>query len=93
MRHVPGAVNLPLSTFRADALPPPSDVPTVLMCRSGHRAGQALALVEDLWRNTEAPEPPENDCLLYATVLLHAGETGRAQAWLDRSVAARTDAG
>ena len=44
--HVPGAVNLPLSSFRADALPPASDVPVVLMCRSGHRAAQALAIAQ-----------------------------------------------
>lgn len=44
--HVPGAVNLPLSAFRADQLPPPSEIPVVLMCRSGRRAGEALAVVE-----------------------------------------------
>ena len=44
--HVPGAVNLPLSAFKAEQLPPPSEVPVVLMCRSGRRAGQALAIVE-----------------------------------------------
>ena len=44
--HIPGAVNLPLSAFKAEQLPPPSEVPVVLMCRSGRRAGQALAIVE-----------------------------------------------
>jgi rhodanese-related sulfurtransferase len=44
--HVPGAVNLPLSSFKAEDLPPASDVPVALMCRSGHRAGQALAIAE-----------------------------------------------
>lgn len=44
--HIPGAVNLPLSAFTAEQLPPPSEVPVVLMCRSGRRAGQALAIVE-----------------------------------------------
>ena len=44
--HVPGAANLPLSSFKAEQLPPPSEVPVVLMCRSGHRAGQALAIAE-----------------------------------------------
>lgn len=44
--HVPGAVNLPLSAFKAEQLPPPSDVPVVLMCRSGRRASEALAVVE-----------------------------------------------
>jgi len=56
--HVPGAVNLPLSTFKAEQLPPPSEVPIVLsevpivlMCRSGHRAGKALAVVEAAGRS------------------------------------------
>ena len=44
--HIPGAVNLPLSAFKAEQLPPPSEIPVVLMCRSGRRAGQALAIVE-----------------------------------------------
>ena len=44
--HIPGAVNLPLSAFKAGQLPPPSEIPVVLMCRSGRRAGQALAIVE-----------------------------------------------
>lgn len=44
--HVPGASNLPLSTFKAEQLPPPSEIPVVLMCRSGHRAGEALAIAE-----------------------------------------------
>jgi len=44
--HVPGATNLPLSTFKAEQLPPPSEIPVVLMCRSGRRAGEALAIAE-----------------------------------------------
>lgn len=44
--HVPGATNLPLSSFKAEQLPPPSEVPVVLMCRSGRRAGEALAIAE-----------------------------------------------
>jgi signal transduction histidine kinase len=56
------------------------------------RHDEALLLVEDLVREGEAPAPSENDSLLYATVLLHAGETDRAQAWLDRSVDARAGA-
>ncbi|WP_370673954.1 rhodanese-like domain-containing protein [Pleomorphomonas sp. PLEO] len=44
--HVPGAANLPLSTFKAEQLPPPSEIPVVLMCRSGRRAGEALAIAE-----------------------------------------------
>jgi rhodanese-related sulfurtransferase len=44
--HIPGAVNLPLSAFKVEALPSPSETPVVLMCRSGHRAGQALAIAK-----------------------------------------------
>ncbi|MBS1165937.1 MAG: putative adenylyltransferase/sulfurtransferase MoeZ [Proteobacteria bacterium] len=44
--HVPGATNLPLSSFKAEQLPPPSEVPVVLMCQSGRRAGEALAIAE-----------------------------------------------
>lgn len=44
--HVPGATNLPLSAFKAEQLPPPSEIPVVLMCRSGRRAGEALAIAE-----------------------------------------------
>lgn len=44
--HVPGAVNLPLSKFKAEQLPPPSEIPVVLMCRSGRRAGEAQAIAE-----------------------------------------------
>lgn len=44
--HVPGSTNLPLSSFKAEQLPPPSEIPVVLMCRSGHRASEALAIAE-----------------------------------------------
>lgn len=44
--HVPGAINLPLSAFKVEALPPSSQRPVVLMCRSGHRAAQALAIAQ-----------------------------------------------
>jgi rhodanese-related sulfurtransferase len=44
--HIPGAINLPLSTFKVEALPSPSGRPVVLMCRSGHRAAQALAIAK-----------------------------------------------
>ena len=49
--HVPGAVNLPLSTFKAEQLPPPSEIPVVLMCRSGRRAGEALTIAEAAGRS------------------------------------------
>lgn len=49
--HVPGAVNMPLSAFKVDQLPPPSDIPVVLMCRSGRRAGEALAIAEAAGRS------------------------------------------
>jgi signal transduction histidine kinase/CheY-like chemotaxis protein len=56
------------------------------------RHDEALALIEGLASEIEAPALTENDSLLYATVLLHAGQPDRAQAWLDRSIAARADA-
>lgn len=49
--HVPGAVNMPLSAFKVEQLPPPSDIPVVLMCRSGRRAGEALAIAEAAGRS------------------------------------------
>ncbi len=55
--HVPGAVNLPLSTFKAEQLPPPSEIPVVLMCRSGRRAGQALTIAEAAGRNDVSVYP------------------------------------
>jgi len=42
--HVPGAINLPLSRFDPAALPKPEGKQVVVMCRSGHRAGQAQAI-------------------------------------------------
>lgn len=44
--HIPGSVNLPLSRFDPAALPKPEGRTVVLSCRSGRRAGQALAMVE-----------------------------------------------
>lgn len=41
--HVPGAVNLPLSTLNPAAVPKPADKTVVLMCRSGNRSGRAMA--------------------------------------------------
>lgn len=55
--HVPGAVNLPLSGFKADQLPPPSEIPVVLMCRSGRRAAEALTIVEATGRKDVAIFP------------------------------------
>jgi len=49
--HVPGAVNLPLSTFKAEQLPPPSEIPVVLMCRSGRRAGEAMTIADAAGRS------------------------------------------
>ena len=53
------------------------------------RHGEALAIVEPLLSVPDVPGQRENRCLLYATVLLHAGELDRAQAFLDESVGAR----
>ena len=53
------------------------------------RHDEALAVVEPLLSDPDVPSQRENRCLLYATVLLHAGELDRAQAFLDESVSAR----
>lgn len=42
--HVPGAINLPLSSFSPSALPKSTDKTVVVMCRSGRRAGQVQAI-------------------------------------------------
>ncbi len=46
--HVPGAVNLPLSSFDPAALP--SDKPVVLVCQSGRRSSLALKMARDAGR-------------------------------------------
>jgi rhodanese-related sulfurtransferase len=43
--HVPGAINLPLSTLKAEAVPKPADRTVVVMCRSGRRSAQAMAIL------------------------------------------------
>ena len=40
--HIPGARNVPLSAFRADALPDPAGRTMVLSCLGGKRSGMAL---------------------------------------------------
>ncbi len=55
------------------------------------RHDEALAVVEPLLSGPDVTNQRENRCLLYATVLLHAGELERAQAFLDESVSARQD--
>ncbi len=40
--HIPGAVNLPLSSFSADKLPEPMGKKLVLNCLGGKRSGLAL---------------------------------------------------
>jgi rhodanese-related sulfurtransferase len=40
--HIPGAVNLPLSTFRPAQLPHPAGKQLVLNCLGGKRSGLAL---------------------------------------------------
>ena len=39
--HVPGSVNMPLSSFAPSALP--TDKPLVLICRSGARSAKAMS--------------------------------------------------
>ncbi|MEJ2409994.1 MAG: rhodanese-like domain-containing protein, partial [Novosphingobium sp.] len=40
--HIPGAVNMPLSTFQASKLPHPQGKRLVLNCLGGKRSGMAL---------------------------------------------------
>lgn len=40
--HIPGAINMPLSGFRASALPHPGDKVLVLNCAAGRRSAMAL---------------------------------------------------
>ncbi len=40
--HIPGAVNLPLSRFRASQLPDPGEKTLVLNCAAGRRSAMAL---------------------------------------------------
>ncbi len=40
--HVPGAINLPLSTFDPAQVPDEAGKELVVMCKSGKRAGMAL---------------------------------------------------
>ena len=40
--HIPGAINMPLSTFQASRLPDPGDRTQVLNCAAGRRSAMAL---------------------------------------------------
>lgn len=40
--HIPGAINMPLSGFRASQLPDPGDKLLVLSCAAGRRSAMAL---------------------------------------------------
>lgn len=40
--HIPGALNMPLSTFQASKLPNPGERTLVLNCLGGKRSGMAL---------------------------------------------------
>ena len=40
--HIPGAVNMPLSSFQPSRLPHPGDKQLVLNCLGGKRSGMAL---------------------------------------------------
>ncbi len=43
--HIPGAINLPTSSFRPEELP--AEKPAVLICLSGARSGAALRQARD----------------------------------------------
>ena len=40
--HIPGAINMPLSTFQASKLPNTGDKTLILACLGGKRSGMAL---------------------------------------------------
>jgi rhodanese-related sulfurtransferase len=42
--HIPGAINMPLSVFRAEKLPRAAGKTVILNCLGGKRSAQALAL-------------------------------------------------
>jgi rhodanese-related sulfurtransferase len=44
--HIPGAINLPLSTFSPAALPEPQGRKLILSCAAGARSARALAACE-----------------------------------------------
>lgn len=44
--RIPGAVNMPLSAFDADALPAPGEKTLVFSCRSGQRSQKAAAAAQ-----------------------------------------------
>ena len=46
VERIPGAVDFPLSTFDADALPDPGEKTLVFSCRSGQRSQRAAAAAQ-----------------------------------------------
>lgn len=48
--HVPGAVNMPLSSLAPSAVPKPADKTVVIMCRSGNRSGRLAAALAGIGR-------------------------------------------
>lgn len=55
--HIPGSINLPLSRFDPRAVPSEAGKTTVILCRSGRRAVDALARVEATGRRDVAIYP------------------------------------
>ncbi len=49
--HVPGAVNLPLSSLTPAALPKPADKTVVIMCRSGNRSAKLAQMLPAVGRS------------------------------------------
>ncbi len=52
--HVPGAVNMPLSTMTPAALPKPDGKKVVIMCRSGNRTARLAAQLPGIGRGDVA---------------------------------------
>lgn len=52
--HVPGAINVPLSTMTPAALPKPDGKKVVIMCRSGNRTARLAAQLPGIGRGDVA---------------------------------------
>jgi rhodanese-related sulfurtransferase len=56
--HIPGAVNIPIRTLADNLDKIPADQPVMVYCASGHRAGMALAALQQLGYTNTKSFPP-----------------------------------
>jgi rhodanese-related sulfurtransferase len=56
--HIPGAVNIPIRTLADNLDQIPMDQPVMVYCASGHRAGMALAALQELGYTNAKSFPP-----------------------------------